>query len=415
MKIQDKNNANNISFVLFVLMTARYVVAYNGYIRADQRLWLLLSAIVGIAFLYKIIRHKAVVQMSYFVWWAIAVYSYFLTATLWSVTKQVASPLKSLAMIYIMGILLSFIVINFETLDCLILSNYIGLILCGIYTFRSIDTNLLGVRRIGLAMEGMWNSNGMSQTLCFGALLAFYYFDVAKKWYLRLINLGIFIMFGYLVLYCGSRTGFLILVVGVFLYMFIKERKMGRVRALVIGALLILCLYYLVMNYEPLYVVLGSRLEQAANGLFGSGTSDASYNGRHKMIVHGWEWFLRRPIFGYGLENFRALYSHEYNFSTYSHNNFIELLVSGGIVGIAIYYSMYVYVISKLWAPATKERDRLAVCLFSVVITQFFIQFISTINYASTGANTILLLANIYIVLKQREARNNNPKRQGTE
>ena len=54
------------------------------------------------------------------------------------------------------------------------------------------------------------------------------------------------------------------------------------------------------------------------------------------MMEFGWELFKERPVHGYGMNNF----SQKYYLNTYSHNNYIELLVSCGIVGFALYYAM---------------------------------------------------------------------------
>lgn len=52
----------------------------------------------------------------------------------------------------------------------------------------------------------------------------------------------------------------------------------------------------------------------------------------------GFAQFLKTPIFGIGIGCSDVLLQHTINRSTYLHNNYIELLACGGIVGTALYY-----------------------------------------------------------------------------
>ena len=68
-----------------------------------------------------------------------------------------------------------------------------------------------------------------------------------------------------------------------------------------------------------------------------SGEQDASDIERQQMIDLGIRLFKDKPIFGYGLDNYAALCFRE----TYSHHNYIELLVSGGVIALIMYYLIF--------------------------------------------------------------------------
>ena len=403
--MSKKGNANtsNISIFLFILMTVRYTIAYNEHFRTNQRLWLLISAVVAIFFLYKIVCHRAIVQPSYFVWWSIAVYAYFSLSILWSISKEFSKGSYPLAMACIMGSLTSFVVTNRKDLKRLMVINSIALVACGLYVRSAVDPDTFRVSRIGQSMEGLWNSNGISLTMCMGAMISFYFFDTTKRKILKLVNFLFFVFFVYLILYCGSRSGLLVLLISILSYLILKAKGFRRVWVIIAGIIAIAALYYLIMNYEPLYLVIGNRVENAINGVIGKGTSEDSFNIRHNMIVNGFRWFLRRPVFGYGLDNFRVLYYQNYGKMAYGHNNFIELLVDGGLVGIGIYYSMYFYIFYQLWTFAVKEKDRLSIYLLCSCLGNFVVSFFSVINYTSTECNMMLLMSNIYIMIRKRE------------
>ena len=87
-----------------------------------------------------------------------------------------------------------------------------------------------------------------------------------------------------------------------------------------------------------------------------SGEEDTS---RVTLFQYGMNWFLDNPILGVGINNFRVLSTKTSEFagmSFYAHNNYVELLVDIGIVGIVIYYSAYYY----LYLNLRKYNDTLS-------------------------------------------------------
>lgn len=69
---------------------------------------------------------------------------------------------------------------------------------------------------------------------------------------------------------------------------------------------------------------------------------ERSVEGRLMMIERGIELWQTSPFWGIGNEGFRVMSG----FMTYSHNNYIEILTNYGIIGIALYYSLLVFVLA---------------------------------------------------------------------
>ena len=113
--------------------------------------------------------------------------------------------------------------------------------------------------------------------------------------------------------------------------------------------------------------------------------------------------FWQKPILGHGIDSFRTLYGMLGGMETYSHNNFIEMLVSGGVVGFIIYYSIYVYIFKAMWRTTFIEKDSFSMCLFVIIFTMLLVQ-VSTISYYKTETYTILLMGILYSSLKRRNA-----------
>lgn len=70
---------------------------------------------------------------------------------------------------------------------------------------------------------------------------------------------------------------------------------------------------------------------------------EQSFETRAEMILRGVELFAESPIWGHGNEGFRVLSG----FFTYSHNNYIELLVNYGMLGSFLFYIPFILVFTS--------------------------------------------------------------------
>lgn len=65
---------------------------------------------------------------------------------------------------------------------------------------------------------------------------------------------------------------------------------------------------------------------------------------RAKMIETGLELWQRSPVIGHGIGSFK----HMSGFKSYSHNNFVEVLVAGGVVGLGIYLTAHLIILRRI-------------------------------------------------------------------
>jgi O-antigen ligase len=130
-----------------------------------------------------------------------------------------------------------------------------------------------------------------------------------------------------------------------------------------------------------LYDVLGYRIDMMLDGLRGE---DGGYSmtERTMMIAYGFDFIMEKPWLGNGFNAFSTLFGNITGWYTYSHNNFIELLVNTGIVGLIIYYSLTFYIIKGLWKPALKDRDALSQILFLYTIITMVLDY-AMVSYSS--------------------------------
>lgn len=383
---------------LFWILTVMYTIAYNSDFRAISILWYGFSMLTIGVLAYIVSSKYMKKSVGVYAVWAVAFFGYSFISGLWALEPgNIFDTSKTLFLVFAVNILLSYVIETREDVKNILLANFLALVLYLVYIILRVDITQLGEDRLGVGMLGsMWNANDVGLKLCVGFGLALYFGFERKEIALRVCFWVIGLLFAVISLYTGSRKVFLMLIGVMALFMFLFSRH--KITALIVVAVSIVAFYFAIMKIEPLYNVLGERIENMLEGIFGEGTTEGSFNLRAEMIKLGWEAFLDRPIFGYGLNNFRTLYEQATGWNTYSHNNFIEILVNGGLVGFILYYFIYGYVFVKLLKPAFVKRDITAIILFTINLVLIGLQ-IATISYYDTLFNCILMLAVVYVKL----------------
>lgn len=203
------------------------------------------------------------------------------------------------------------------------------------------------------------NANHVGFLFIIGSLICLYYAVVEMKW----MGLPFFLLFAGIGLFSGSRKAILMLLVGIVLLLTLSSRKpRNAIIALFASGLIVLGILWLSFYWEPLKNVLGVRIEGLISA-FTNGQGDASTEERIAMTQFGYEMFWDKPVFGWGLHAFSDI-SH---FAVYSHNNYIEILISWGFVGFVWYYLFLILTIARgIWLLFSQKRTKLVV--FSVAI-----------------------------------------------
>ncbi len=201
-------------------------------------------------------------------------------------------------------------------------------------------------------------------------------------YYYQYINI---LLATYMIFLTVSKKGIFagLLLVTVFLLMAIKKPKDFMKLIFFIGAGVIVFLNYIDM--EVFYSVadrLILRLTQASSSL-SSETRFGSTGERRYLIGLGLDYFTLKPLFGYGLNNFRLIYV------KYSHNNYIELLFGVGLVGTVIFYSIYYYLLKEI----KKMKDNY---LIVIIVTYILILLMIDMALVSYG-NRIHIYTLLYI------------------
>lgn len=211
-----------------------------------------------------------------------------------------------------------------------------------------------------------------------------------RKW--QFIFLPLPVIMG---LFSGSKKSLLLLVIAALIIIAFKEKKKIIVRTIFAGAVVALAAV-LLYRLGVMDMVL-QRFDDALKG------TDISTKGRQMYIEFGIEKFKERPILGYGIEHFALLFEQEYGSMHPSHNNYIQLLTSFGIVGLLLWYSAYFYFLT-VGIKYFYKSDIAPMLVFLVIMTM--INDITTTTLLNKFTYVLLALCfAIASILKKKQQR----------
>ena len=215
------------------------------------------------------------------------------------------------------------------------------------------------------------NANTLAMSLAYTAVIHVYYAVKNKKWTVwHLLLIPALAMLAA----SGSRKGIIVLTVGVIgIYVLNEYKKPNHkylfLKILVIPIIGIVGLYCLLQI--PMFSFLNMRIGNMIRSFMGATDVDQSLLSRTNFIEVGWNIFLKHPILGVGINNAK-LYNYQ---EVYLHNNFVEMLSNGGIVGFLLYYLLYIYLFWQCFRKRKQIRliEHMGLC--------FIILFVMTINH----------------------------------
>lgn len=253
-----------------------------------------------------------------------------------------------------------------------------------------------GIIRIG---NDYANANAIGMWAAISAVL-FVYFILGEGMKLKYIAIIMPIL---LVAFSQSRTAFIELIIGILLVVFFRYREKKQflkgVFRIVFAILIIVAVIFFVSRFQ-VFSGLNERIQSLVDYSQGKSVREASVIQRELYIQAGWKQFLKTPILGVGIGNTDQITMIVTGRSTYLHNNFIELLASGGIIGFGIYYGIILYLIIKLIPFALKKESFSDACL--IVLIVHTIADYGTVSYYAKGTYFILVLCFLQVYINYK-------------
>ncbi|QLY39823.1 O-antigen ligase family protein [Hujiaoplasma nucleasis] len=295
--------------------------------------------------------------------------------------------------------IVSFALINYfdriEKIYFALKSFVYGGLFAAIYVLLNIDLD--NIRRFG---DVLGNENTIGMIIATSSIfsLSFYLYSHKFKW---ILPLPLFIT---IVLLTGSRKATIFLMLGFLFIVFMKNKSniSQLLKTLFITTLIIVIFIFAVFSIEIFYNIIGQRLENLYYYLSSGETSEGSIISRARMTSYGFDWFLSKPLLGYGIDNYRVLYGNTFFEAKYSHNNFIELLVGVGIVGLFLYLMYYLGAIKNLIFNKNQITQDIRYSLLYVIFGYFALSS-AMVFYDSKHITFILFISTSYTIVNNRE------------
>lgn len=324
----------------------------------------------------------------YILFWGL----FCLLSSIWAESPELAlSKGVDIIEIFIIMFIVSFCIQDNDSVDTIlkaIMWAYYAIIIYEIL-FYGWDYFVLIMKDSSRVSSEFLNSNTLGMCASF-AIVINIYLVLSKKislWSLALAVISIVVIAA-----SGSRKALLALIAGVFLlFLFRGLRKNQRnlpFLKFLIGLPIVIFIAYLIFQM-PMFSGIMERIEGMIAIITG-GFVEKSAMIRMSLVELGIELFKEHPILGIGMDNPR-LYTYAVVRETYYlHNNYVEILAGGGLVGIIIYYSVYI----KLLISYIKHRnfDDLQYCICFVLLLLTLILDYGMVSYYSKSTFILLLL-----------------------
>lgn len=323
-----------------------------------------------------LISKRKRIALNYYVLWVGAFAGFYFASYIWAKNINSCSTYANKFMrFFVLAIVLVNIIKSNKDIEKILKMLLASLAYASILLVLKTPFSDFGNERIG-QMIGL-NSNDLGFRLA--TAIAICIFFIANKHVKnKLIYVILAIAFSVLTLFTGSRKALLMVIFLIFTFAVLyrnhnRDNKdiIKKIIFIIIILISIYILWYLMMNVDLFYNVLGHRMESMINTFWGD-ADDTSMANRDFYREKAIELFKLHPVLGYGGNNFHD-YMHEIDAGiyAYSHNNFWELMSTLGIVGTSIYYIPLAFFTWKLMKSFLITRESLSLMLLTLVLFVF--------------------------------------------
>ncbi len=404
-----KNIIPNIVMMLYVSSVMLF-----SYAEGLTLITKIVAVIVFIMFFYMLSKKEnnlPIVREWLFLlgWFTVAIISMF-----FAIDSSLAMiRLFTIVQVYSISFILFCTIVWVRTLTPIWIAIVITVLFVSILTYRNPEA----YSQFGRLKGTFNNANLYGLALILGILGCIYLFNLYKNVLVRLSVLSVAFFFMYMLLETGSRKAmagvFLLIIVLIYSRFkeYISRNILMAVAVLVVGASVLATSFYFLQ--ESTYY---HRIERIVNAVESNDASiaGASERGRLELYKKGIEVAMSHPALGVGLDNFRLVTTNSFGASvgTYAHSNLISVLVSTGVTGFVIYYSIYISLAYRLFTIRRRfsldKFDRMnhtTISLLFMVYVMYDFGMVSYYEKLSWFVMTVILSSQ-YLLLKKYKNKN---------
>ena len=184
--------------------------------------------------------------------------------------------------------------------------------------------DIMTTRAVGL----FDNPNVLGFTIWYGLITVIFLSIIIKNKFIKILLWGCVPFFLFIMLQTGSRKGVLSIIIFFLVLIFYIAKTHYRWIIVSVGVLVFLLNEFVNISFLE-NTAFGARMSQE--------TFNRGMDTRLGLITEGFQLFKKNPLFGVGLGSFTSYSST----GAMSHNDYIEVLASTGIIGFLLYFPIY--------------------------------------------------------------------------
>jgi O-antigen ligase len=216
-------------------------------------------------------------------------------------------------------------------------------------SFRGLITGSLvwynqGIQRLHGAVPLYKHSNGISLIAVTSLPFLYFLFPAVRKLYLKLLILVTGALAVIIVIYSGSRAGYVgTLAILAVIWALSRHKWKSALIGLLLGAVAL--------------AVMPDQYKERFQSIGGEETEGRSREARMEIVEDAWAIFLENPL-GVGVDSFTYVRMKKFGRDQYTHNLYLQVATQLGIHGFLI-FMFFVYAISSSFIKVIKRLDRL--------------------------------------------------------
>ncbi len=255
------------------------------------------------------------------------------------------------------------------------------------YGFDTLQTTLNDAARLENDFANV-NSIGMG---CSTSIIIAYFFYKRDK---SLLPILFSIPAILIVALTGSRKAFVMLIFGILLLLR-YQRHSKKASPLkrgfnVLGSVIVFLIIIYFIGKQGIFEGSIERMDGFIASITGKGEVDHSTYLRNLYRALGFAQFIQTPILGMGMGCARTLALRYTGHDCYLHCNYAELAANGGIIGLILYYWIYVFILKK--EIKAFKYDSLAPIILIIVSMTLMMDWGAVLYYSKTTYFTLMIV-----------------------
>lgn len=262
-------------------------------------------------------------------------------------------------------------------------------------TFIAFDRNtlLLAISRVVRLNGTIINGNMYAMGMTVVALFLVHSITSEKK--LRIFKIAALLILFFLISLPSSRTALLTLFAGCVLYFYFISPSNKKVMRIIQIALGLVILLYFMSLFESTSAILDRIATLWARNDSVVANSDQSRWNLIRLGIEGWR---QKPLFGQGFNSFNQRSSSVIGFSTYAHNNYVELLYNTGAIGLILNYLPKLILVIKLLNKVRIDKTNRFNCALLSSMIVLLMYDMAVVSYYYLSLNYIWIIGASYIL-----------------